>query len=551
MHDSQARDLADDDPAQTLDAFQASQHVQMGRDKWHQLDDDSKQIWDQLSDKNKAITLGQMMQSATPSNSSNSSQRVHFRDQQSTNAHEQSVASDMNSILANMSAQEHIRLVSLHDALPSIVSTDQSGSSADSAISSDDPSPVLAMMTKQKAAPPGDAHHALSSSMGRSPSSSKSSVEFNGKKHQEINESEVMSANGKHCHQVNENVICEVSQRAFECKNRSSLVDRGSNGGIGGEDAHLIECSHHEVNIRGVNNHEMVDIPLALVGGVINANRGEVIALFCNCACMLERAKSTHSPGQMEWHKLNINEKPLRTGGLQRIKTPDGLFIPLNICQGLSHMSMHPLKDSEWDALPHIVMTSPKEWDPSVLNLELEAEENWFDHVDAVEQDPVHNTFDHHGQHHRQRKPDSIVSNHDAPLLLLQADQLCSGFDIGTLSSLSTPSRQARMHDQVTGKSTITGSRLQDSSACYSKFVPTGQLHMATLVKDFVFLIAPVIAVLSDDDPTDQAPRISTLADDDPFLGFLNISFQDPDHCSIVLLSKFLLISSPANFAVT
>ena len=45
-HDSQAQDLADDDPVQTLDVCQASQHVQMGRDKWHQLDDDSKQIWD-------------------------------------------------------------------------------------------------------------------------------------------------------------------------------------------------------------------------------------------------------------------------------------------------------------------------------------------------------------------------------------------------------------------------------------------------------------------------------------------------------------------------
>ena len=65
-HDSQAQDLADDDPVQTLDAFQASQHVQMGRDKWHQLDDDSKQIWDQLSDEKKAIAVSQTMQLATP-----------------------------------------------------------------------------------------------------------------------------------------------------------------------------------------------------------------------------------------------------------------------------------------------------------------------------------------------------------------------------------------------------------------------------------------------------------------------------------------------------
>ena len=76
MHDLQAQDLADDDPVQTLDVCQASQHVQMGRDKWHQLDDNSKQIWDQLSDEKKAIILSQMMQLAPPSTSS---QCVHFQ----------------------------------------------------------------------------------------------------------------------------------------------------------------------------------------------------------------------------------------------------------------------------------------------------------------------------------------------------------------------------------------------------------------------------------------------------------------------------------------
>ena len=56
-------------------------------------------------------------------------------------------------------------------------------------------------------------------------------------------------------------------------------------------------------------------------------------------------------------------------------------------------MLAHPHKDSEWDTLPHAVLTSLKEWNPSVLDLELEAEENWFDHISAVEQDPVHNAF--------------------------------------------------------------------------------------------------------------------------------------------------------------
>ena len=76
-------------------------------------------------------------------------------------------------------------------------------------------------------------------------------------------------------------------------------------------------------------------------------------------------------------------------------------------------MSTHPFKDSKWDALPHVVMTSPREWDPSVLDLDLEAEENWFDHVNAVEQDPFHNTFDHFGWYRRCCKAGHTADNHD------------------------------------------------------------------------------------------------------------------------------------------
>ena len=64
-------------------------------------------------------------------------------DQQLENAHEQSTVSGMDVISANVSAQKHVWLADPHDTSPSIVSTDQSGSSAGSTISGDDPSPVL------------------------------------------------------------------------------------------------------------------------------------------------------------------------------------------------------------------------------------------------------------------------------------------------------------------------------------------------------------------------------------------------------------------------
>jgi hypothetical protein len=69
----------------------------------------------------------------------------------------------------------------------------------------------------------------------------------------------------------------------------------------------------------------------------------------------------------MEWYKQDVNDKPRRVGGKQRIKTLDGYFIPINIQSGLPYVGMRPYTDSEWDMLPHVILTSDEEWHPSVL----------------------------------------------------------------------------------------------------------------------------------------------------------------------------------------
>jgi len=106
------------------------------------------------------------------------------------------------------------------------------------------------------------------------------------------------------------------SVSASKSSSTQSLVDCGANGGIGGSDVRVIHKTHHSVDVQGINNHQMVDIPIATVGGVINTQRGEVIAILHQYA-YTGVGTSIHSPAQLEWYKNDVNDKSIKAGGLQ------------------------------------------------------------------------------------------------------------------------------------------------------------------------------------------------------------------------------------------
>ena len=84
----------------------------------------------------------------------------------------------------------------------------------------------------------------------------------------------------------------------------------------------------------------------------------------------------------MEMYGHDVNDKSMKVkGGQQRITTPDGFCIPLNIKKGLPYMTLRPYTDDEWNDLPHVVLTGDTDWDPSVLDNEIDDDENWFDVV--------------------------------------------------------------------------------------------------------------------------------------------------------------------------
>ena len=80
-----------------------------------------------------------------------------------------------------------------------------------------------------------------------------------------------------------------------------SLIDRGANGGIAGSDLRLMDemIQPRTVTVRGIDNHELVDIPLGTVGGVISTDKGDAIAVFHEYA-YTGKGPSIHSALQLE-----------------------------------------------------------------------------------------------------------------------------------------------------------------------------------------------------------------------------------------------------------
>ena len=168
-----------------------------------------------------------------------------------------------------------------------------------------------------------------------------------------------------------------------------ALVDRGANGNIGGSDVTLIELTNKVVNVQGIDEHEIHDIPIATVGGVTNTQHGEVIAIMHQTA-YTGKGHSILAPCQLESFKNNVNEKSIKAGGTQRITTCDGYIHPIDIKNGLSYIALRPFTQKEWDNLPHVMWTSDVEWDPTVLDHNMSDTQDWIEDI----QSPMENKFD-------------------------------------------------------------------------------------------------------------------------------------------------------------
>ena len=161
---------------------------------------------------------------------------------------------------------------------------------------------------------------------------------------------------------------CVSNHRGSTTDKRGALVDRGANGGLVGNDVRITCTTDREVDVSGIDNHQMTNLRIVTAGGVVSTQRGEVLLVMHQYA-HVPQGKTIHSAIQLEsfGHKVDDRSLKLKQGS-QTITTLDGYVIPMNFINGLPYMPIRPYTDTEWTTLPHAILTSDVDWDPSIID---------------------------------------------------------------------------------------------------------------------------------------------------------------------------------------
>ena len=168
------------------------------------------------------------------------------------------------------------------------------------------------------------------------------------------------------------------------------IVNRDSNGGVAGQAVKIIEKHPiKSVTIKGIDCHQLNNIPICTVGGVVSTHVGEVILVLLHYA-YTGRGATIHSPGQFEYYGSKVHNQLRVTGGKQCIETINGLYISLDIDYRLPCLSICPFTYHKWEMLPTVFMADDsKDWDPQVLDYTLTGDQQWAELL-RPPQNPYH-----------------------------------------------------------------------------------------------------------------------------------------------------------------
>ena len=189
---------------------------------------------------------------------------------------------------------------------------------------------------------------------------------------------------------------------------RGSLVDRGANGGIIGNDARVTFQHQREVDVTGIDNHELNALKIVDASARIMTQHGPVIAILRQYAYH-GLGRTIHSAGQFEHYKNMVNDRSMKAGGKQCIRTHDGYVIPIDIINGLPYMKMDSHSDQEWHDLPHVILTAGDTWDPRVLDHSLTDQEDWYNTIKELDDGRIKTPFDEYGNYRKRQNPTHIV----------------------------------------------------------------------------------------------------------------------------------------------
>ena len=121
--------------------------------------------------------------------------------------------------------------------------------------------------------------------------------------------------------------------------------------------------------------------------------------------------KTTHSSPHIEHYKNVADDRSIKVGGGQHITTLDKHKIPMSIWGALPYMPLRPCIDNEWETLPHVVLTSGEDWDPTCLDCEGQLDnEEWFDAQSFFPDGPHSKLFNEYGSIEKSQKTMNYTS---------------------------------------------------------------------------------------------------------------------------------------------
>ena len=145
--------------------------------------------------------------------------------------------------------------------------------------------------------------------------------------------------------------------------------------------------------MMGIDNHSVSAISVITTGWVVTSTTGSVIVILYQYAYM-GKGNLTHSSVQIEHFKAAVNDKSIKVGSKQHIITNDDYVLLLSIKNSLPYMTIKPCTNDEWDSLPHIVLASDAEWDPSVLDSPGKVDDTtWYNTQSSLPGSPTSPTF--------------------------------------------------------------------------------------------------------------------------------------------------------------
>jgi hypothetical protein len=161
----------------------------------------------------------------------------------------------------------------------------------------------------------------------------------------------------------------------------------------------ILEGSERFMDVAEISVHKVSQLRIVTAQALlVTTHRGDVIATLHQMA-LLGKGTGILSYLQMEAHGADINDCscPFSRRGTRYLM--DGYQFPLDFKNDIPYLQCWMPTENELASLPHIVMTSDIDWDPSTYDKDID---NLDDVHAPMEDDHDNYHFDQYGEYHHQ-----------------------------------------------------------------------------------------------------------------------------------------------------